>query len=79
MLSNLLGFVFVNVSNLNFYRGNPCLNKFGAYSSFLGTAALAPALFMLATMIVLRGKDSVSSLACAQDTTSCYGIPYSFE
>ena len=79
LISNLLGFVFVNVSNLNFYRGSPFLNKFRSNSSFVWTAVFAPVIFLLATMIVLRGKNSLSSLDCFPEATSCQGVPYSLQ
>lgn len=59
--SNVLGMIYVNVSNLNNYRGNPLLNKFASYSSLLWTLALSPVLYFASVMIVLRSKNSVSS------------------
>jgi hypothetical protein len=69
--------MFVNVSNLNFYRGSPFLNKLASKSSFLGTFMVSPPLFLLSTVIVLRGKTSLSSLPCLPESVSCQGVPYS--
>jgi hypothetical protein len=75
--SNVLGIVYVNMSNLKNYRGNPLLNKFASYYSLLWTVMLTPVLFLLSTIIVLRSPDSLSSLSCSDNTVSCVGKPYS--
>ena len=71
LLSNIIGIAYVNISNLNFYRGDPFLNKRASYSALLWTILLSPIFFIASGMIMLRSKDSVSSLECVEGAISC--------
>jgi hypothetical protein len=76
--SNILGMIYVNISNLTNYRRNPVLNKFANYNSLLAVLVLTPLLFVTSTMMVLRSKDSLSDLACSEQSDSCVGRPFSW-
>ena len=52
-LMNLLGYPYVNCSNLNFFRKHLLHSKHGNNNSFYTTLAVSPVLFMLSSIIVL--------------------------
>jgi hypothetical protein len=62
--------MYVNVSNLSFYRGNPLLNKFASYSTLIWTIIFTPIFYLVSVMIMLRSADSRSSI-CFEDKNSC--------
>lgn len=70
--------MFVQASNLNFYRGNLCKNKLASYSTFLHTILFAPFFYFAGSIIMLRSKDNQSSKICEIDDISCAGKPYSW-
>lgn len=65
----LIGFVFVNLVNLQNERKNPFLDSHYEYTSFIQTALLVgPALYFVTSMVELRGPHDLTSW-CKEDTT----------
>jgi hypothetical protein len=65
---NILGFGYVNLSNLNFQRGNLFLSAHMWYRDIMWTVLFAPLLFLLSSTMVIRAK---SNLCPSSQLSSC--------
>ena len=69
----LLGFVFVNVVNLQNERKNPFLDSHYEYRSFILTAVMyAPILYVATSVAELRGPHDLSGFCTSSDRTTGY-------
>ena len=74
---NVLGFVYVNVSNLNFSRRSAFLSNVMWYRDIFWTFLFAPFLFLVSGIIVLRSRENVASSPCDKLHKPCNDPYYS--
>lgn len=62
MSMNVLGFIFVNVSNMNCSRRSIFFSRYESRRDFIKTLAFSPVMFFAGNNIAIRGEHDVASL-----------------
>jgi len=77
-LANIFGFMYVNISNLNFYRKNLLFSFHMWYRDFTLTVIFAPIFYFVSTIVTLRSTTDVASTTCSDVNieSSCMARPY---
>ena len=79
--ANVLGFMYVQMSNLNYYRDSLFLSRRMTKRDFYYTIAFAPIFYFVSSIMVLRSQHDCSSSPCSphfHPHRSCVNKPYTF-